>query len=185
VPGFRPSRMAQMWSSSATICCHTPPSCISTVVVTTIFLSPKFDLEAPKVGRRNPATKQTRPGSESWKHSRRNRAHDNTLYFPRSKIKQIKKMSSQVQQRPSVNGVMPRKPAAPRTAPTKRPAAKQTPNGTAPRSYPKAAPVPNKAYSVAGGENASGNSASAYSIMASRIANRVAEMAESITFVEK
>ena len=94
-------------------------------------------------------------------------------------------MSSQVQQRPSVNGVMPRKPAAPRTAPTKRPAAKQTPNGTAPRSYPKAAPVPNKAYSVAGGENASGNSASAYSIMASRIANRVAEMAESITFVEK
>jgi len=129
VPGFRPSRMAQMWSSSATICCHTPPSCISTVVVTTIFLSPKFDLEAPKVGRRNPATKQTRPGSESWKHSRRNRAHDNTLYFPRSKIKQIKKMSSQVQQRPSVNGVMPRKPAAQRHCSTKlsqgRPGAQQ------------------------------------------------------------
>ncbi|KAF2863046.1 hypothetical protein K470DRAFT_255555 [Piedraia hortae CBS 480.64] len=39
-----------------------------------------------------------------------------------------------------------------------------------------------KAASVAGGEN---HAMGAYSIMANRIANRVAEMAESITFVER
>jgi hypothetical protein len=43
----------------------------------------------------------------------------------------------------------------------------------------------NKAHSVAGEMPAAGAHPSAYAIMASRIANRVAEMAESITFVEK
>lgn len=89
-------------------------------------------------------------------------------------------------QRPSVNGVMPKKPATQR-APVKRPSvggARQAVNGV-PRSAPqKAAPVANKAHSVAG-ESPGGGVGSAYAIMASRIANRVAEMAESITFVEK
>ena len=41
------------------------------------------------------------------------------------------------------------------------------------------------AASVAGGENYANGVGGAYAIMASRIANRVAEMAESITFVER
>jgi len=45
----------------------------------------------------------------------------------------------------------------------------------------------NKAYSVAGDSPSGGQQggSGAYAIMASRIANRVAEMAESITFVER
>ena len=95
-------------------------------------------------------------------------------------------MATQTQSRPSVNGVTPRKPAAPRSAAGKRPvpAKKQAPNGV-PKSYPKASPVANKAYSVAGDNPSGGGTSSAYSIMASRIANRVADLAESITFVEK
>ena len=87
--------------------------------------------------------------------------------------------------RPSVNGVMPKKPATPR-APVKRPGAGATKqaNGIARPAQQKASPVANKAASVAGELPATG-STSAYSIMASRIANRVAEMAESITFVER
>ncbi|GAB7360904.1 hypothetical protein MBLNU230_g0890t1 [Neophaeotheca triangularis] len=77
---------------------------------------------------------------------------------------------------PQANGV-PRKPAA--RAPAKKPAARAPPKAGTNR----AAPVTNKAASVAGG-NAEGGG-SAYSIMATRIANRVAEMAESITFVER
>ena len=94
-------------------------------------------------------------------------------------------MASQVQ-RPPVNGVMPKKPATPR-APVKRPntgGAKQAPNGVARPAQQKAAPVTNKAHSVAG-DMPSGGVGSAYAIMASRIANRVAEMAEGITFVER
>lgn len=51
----------------------------------------------------------------------------------------------------------------------------------------RAAPVAKKAQSVAGESPSSGSGgvSGAYAIMASRIANRVAEMAESITFVEK
>ncbi|EMF12608.1 uncharacterized protein SEPMUDRAFT_45247 [Sphaerulina musiva SO2202] len=78
-----------------------------------------------------------------------------------------------------MNGVS-RKPTAPRApAPVKKPstgtAARRAPNGVAP-----------KAASVAGDSPATGGGGvtSAYAIMASRIANRVAEMAESITFVE-
>ncbi|EME80769.1 uncharacterized protein MYCFIDRAFT_102072, partial [Pseudocercospora fijiensis CIRAD86] len=76
------------------------------------------------------------------------------------------------------------------TAPLKRPtatAAKKVPHGAAAKAPPKpAAPVQNKAASVAGESPASGGGVtSAYAIMAHRIANRVAEMAESITFVEK
>lgn len=79
---------------------------------------------------------------------------------------------------PHMNGVS-RKPTAPR-APVKKPstgtAARRAPNGVAP-----------KAASVAGDSPATGGGGvtSAYAIMASRIANRVAEMAESITFVER
>ncbi|KAK5115545.1 hypothetical protein LTR62_001204 [Meristemomyces frigidus] len=76
------------------------------------------------------------------------------------------------------NGV-PKKPAAPR-APVRKPAGAKSVAG----GYKKPAPPHNKAASVAGGENAGGGT-SAYAIMANRIANRVAEMAESITFVER
>ncbi|KAF2152673.1 hypothetical protein K461DRAFT_226138 [Myriangium duriaei CBS 260.36] len=67
-------------------------------------------------------------------------------------------------------------------------------NGTAARRNVRSASVPKnqavrkaavpKAHS-SGGENASNGVTSAYAIMANRIANRVAEMAESITFVER
>ncbi|USW56021.1 hypothetical protein Slin15195_G093400 [Septoria linicola] len=82
-----------------------------------------------------------------------------------------------------VSGV-PRKPSAPR-APVKKAstatAAKRAPNGVAHKPAAQ-----NKAASVAGDNPASGGGVtSAYAIMASRIANRVAEMAESITFVER
>jgi hypothetical protein len=95
-------------------------------------------------------------------------------------------MASAVQQRPQLNGV-PKKPTATR-APVKKPytpapaAARKNVNGAlaAPKS---AAPVPKKAASIAG--ETGGGVTSAYAIMASRIANRVAEMAESITFVER
>lgn len=83
--------------------------------------------------------------------------------------------------RPSVNGVMPKK-----ATPAKRPnvgAARKAPNA-ARAVHQKATPIANKAASVAGDNPASG-ATSAYAIMASRIANRVAEMAESITFVER
>lgn len=81
-----------------------------------------------------------------------------------------------------------RKPSVPR-APVKKPyvPAKKAPNGVRPASYAQkaATPVQNKAASIAG-ENATGGGVTgAYAIMASRIANRVAEMAESITFVER
>lgn len=87
---------------------------------------------------------------------------------------------------PQLNGV-PKKPATPRQ-PVRKPqtgtATRQA--GTATRqAQSKAAPVQNKAASVAGGENSNGGATSAYSIMANRIANRVAEMAESLTFVER
>lgn len=87
-----------------------------------------------------------------------------------------------------MNGVA-RKPSTPR-APVKKPyvPAKKTPNGVArPASYAQkaAVPVQNKAASIAGENATGGGVTSAYAIMASRIANRVAEMAESITFVER
>lgn len=74
---------------------------------------------------------------------------------------------------PQLNGV-PKKPTTPR-APAKKPAAAR-------QMHSQAKPIQNKAASVAGGEGAP---TSAYAIMANRIANRVAEMAESITFVER
>ena len=77
---------------------------------------------------------------------------------------------------PQMNGVASKKPAAAR-APAKKPAARP--------AQQKAAPVQKKAASVAGGDYAANGATSAYAIMASRIANRVAEMAESITFVER
>lgn len=54
----------------------------------------------------------------------------------------------------------------------------------APANRAPAARAP-KAHSVAGGEVQANGVTSAYAIMANRIANRVAEMAESITFVER
>lgn len=95
-------------------------------------------------------------------------------------------MATQVH-RPSVNGVVPKKPATPR-APVKRPSVSGTKAAhSGPRPVPqRAAPVAKKAQSVAGESPSSGGGvASAYSIMASRLANRVAEMAEGITFVER
>lgn len=86
--------------------------------------------------------------------------------------------TAQMNGAPKMNGVANKKPAAPR-APVRKAAG--TPAKTAQKS---AKPVQNKAYSVAG-DNPSGGATSAYAIMANRIANRVAEMAESITFVER
>ena len=78
---------------------------------------------------------------------------------------------------PQMNGV-PKKPAA------RAPVRKAAPGTVVrkPGQVPK--PIANKAASVAGDASSSGPS-SAYAIMAGRIANRVAEMAESITFVER
>ena len=74
--------------------------------------------------------------------------------------------------------------------PIKRPnvpqgGARSVANGGPRAAQQKASPVTNKAYSVAGGEQSGGGVSGAYAIMASRIANRVAEMAEGITFVER
>jgi hypothetical protein len=80
---------------------------------------------------------------------------------------------------PKMNGMATKK-ATPSRAPVKR----ATPNASRPAQ--KARPVQNKAASVAGGDSSYANGVGgAYAIMASRIANRVAEMAESITFVER
>jgi len=79
---------------------------------------------------------------------------------------------------PKMNGMAAKK-AAPSRAPVKR----ATPNAGRPAQ--KARPVQNKAASVAGGDSYANGVGGAYAIMASRIANRVAEMAESITFVER
>lgn len=94
-------------------------------------------------------------------------------------------MATQVQ-RPSVNGAIPRKPSTPR-APVKKPATGATRAAASTVSKPtqqKAAPISSKAYSVAG-ENPTNGVTSAYAIMASRIANRVADLAENITFSER
>lgn len=87
-----------------------------------------------------------------------------------------------------MNGV-PRKASTAPRAPVKKPynpaatqAKRPMPNGAVKAPQKSVAPVQNKAASVAGGENAHPGP---YSIMAQRIANRVAEMAESITFVER
>ncbi|KAK6435673.1 hypothetical protein LTR95_008145 [Oleoguttula sp. CCFEE 5521] len=73
--------------------------------------------------------------------------------------------------------------AAPKRPTTTRAPVKKAAPGTVVR--PKSAkPIQNKAASVAG-DNPSQGVGGAYAIMASRIANRVAEMAESITFVER
>ncbi|KJX92724.1 hypothetical protein TI39_contig5829g00023 [Zymoseptoria brevis] len=64
------------------------------------------------------------------------------------------------------------------------PAKRQQVNGARTAATQNSArPVPSKAASIAG--ETGGGVTSAYAIMASRIANRVAEMAESITFVER
>lgn len=73
-----------------------------------------------------------------------------------------------------------KKPYTPASSQVKRPLA----NDTARAPQKAAAPVQNKAASIAGESPVNGVT-SAYAIMASRIANRVAEMAESITFVER
>lgn len=80
-----------------------------------------------------------------------------------------------------VNGV-------PKKAPTQKAPVKKPASVAANKSYAaakKPSPVKKKAASVAGEQPATGGVTSAYAIMASRIANRVAEMAEQITFVEK
>lgn len=56
-------------------------------------------------------------------------------------------------------------------------------NGVAP-NRPSAQPVRNKAASIAG-DNPSQGVTSAYATLASRLANRVAEIAEGITIVER
>jgi hypothetical protein len=94
-------------------------------------------------------------------------------------------MATKVANPPQMNGVV-KKPAAPR-APVKKPGAHHATKagqGAMKSAQHKAAPVQNKAASVAGGDGVQGVT-SAYAIMANRIANRVAEMAESITFVER
>lgn len=84
-------------------------------------------------------------------------------------------MASKVNGVPTkVNGVAPKRPGNSGKPGLKKPAAKATQRAT---------PTVNKAASVAG-DNMPGVT-SAYAIMANRIANRVAEMAESITFVER
>lgn len=96
-------------------------------------------------------------------------------------------MAAVTQHASQMNGVA-RKPSVPRAAVKKAyVAAKNTPNGVARPSYAQkaAVPVQNKAASIAGDNASGGGVTSAYAIMASRIANRVAEMAESITFVER
>lgn len=80
------------------------------------------------------------------------------------------------------NGDVSKRPnsAAKKSAPRSRavaPASTRT-------SQRAAKPISNKAASIAGESPVNGVT-SAYAIMASRIANRVAEMAESITFVER
>ncbi|CAK4031713.1 Hypothetical predicted protein [Lecanosticta acicola] len=86
---------------------------------------------------------------------------------------------------PHVNGVARRPPGA--RAPIKKPyqpgtnQVRRPVNGAA--KGPQKA-VQNKAASIAGESPVNGVT-SAYAVMASRIANRVAEMAESITFVER
>jgi len=77
---------------------------------------------------------------------------------------------------PKVNGISAKKPAA-------RAPVKKAPGSATKPAQKSAKPVQNKAASVAGGEGHGGGGP--YAIMASRIANRVAEMAESITFVER
>lgn len=85
-----------------------------------------------------------------------------------------------------MNG-LPKKPTAAGSRPAVKkpytPAKKQQVNGARTAAQNSARPVPNKAASIAG--ETGGGVTSAYAIMASRIANRVAEMAESITFVER
>lgn len=94
-------------------------------------------------------------------------------------------MATKVQQAPQPNG-LPKKPVAPRAAPVKKPAAaRSTTAGAKSAAQQKARPVQKKAASVAGGEQGGEGLTSAYAIMANRIASRVAEMAESITLVEK
>ena len=88
----------------------------------------------------------------------------------------------------ATNGATPKKASAPR-APVKKPAggaAKSTVNNASKSTTQKATPVANKAYSVAGENPANGGGVgSAYAIMAQRIANRVADLAENITFSER
>lgn len=99
-------------------------------------------------------------------------------------------MAAKVASTPQLNGVPKKSAANTRPTPVKKPAAghaRSTAGGGARQSQSKAAPVPNKAASVAGGENglSNGGITSPYAIMANRIANRVAEMAETFTFVER
>jgi len=88
----------------------------------------------------------------------------------------------------ATNGATPKKPSAPR-APAKKTstgAAKPAANNASKSATQKAAPIANKAYSVAGESPANGGGVgSAYAIMAQRIANRVADLAENITFSER
>ena len=64
------------------------------------------------------------------------------------------------------------------------PQRRQARSASLPKNQPIRKPQAQKAYSAAGGNQNDGVT-SAYAIMAGRIANRVAEMAESITFVER
>lgn len=72
------------------------------------------------------------------------------------------------------------RPVANGTSAARRPAR----STSVPKNQAVRKAVPQKAHST-GGADASNNVTSAYAIMANRIANRVAEMAESITFVER
>jgi hypothetical protein len=103
------------------------------------------------------------------------RIHTHTPHTPVQPLKLKMASKPQVNGAPKMNGVATKK-AAPTRAPVKR---------ATPKPAQKARPVQNKAASVAGGDNYANGVGGAYAIMASRIANRVAEMAESITFVER
>lgn len=78
------------------------------------------------------------------------------------------------------NGTMTR-PVANGTA-ARRPAAR---SASVPKNQAVRKPAVPKAHSTGGADAGGPGVTSAYAIMANRIANRVAEMAESITFVER
>ena len=78
------------------------------------------------------------------------------------------------------NGYHPNSNGITRPIPQRR----QVRRSSVPNNQPVRKPQAQKALS-AGGDSGAQGVTSAYAIMANRIANRVAEMAESITFVER
>lgn len=81
-------------------------------------------------------------------------------------------------QRAQTNSKVPKRPSAAKLS------AKQMSNGKLQPVQQRQMVAQKKAASVAG-ENTTSGVTSAYAIMAGRLANRVAELAEGITFVER